>query len=573
MQERVKHEGVSFLTLTLPSLGADFEKSLALGQIEPDCFRSFKKRLKVPAFLQGFFALVFDIGTGGLLNEPSVEAIAAIRQISYSCKKVLLPCSDSRTWHAFENYIECERELSRPIDPTLTASFIEVSDALWRPVFGGKTFAECKQVPKHGPGSTADKLSGNAKYKFSSWHDRLEPYFPVLTTAFSNEGAYGTQEFEALKIVNEEQELPVKVITVPKTLKAPRIIAMEPCCMQYTQQAVSSYVIDQLESHQLTKGHVNFADQSINRRLAKRASLDGSYATLDLSAASDRVPLSLVSYMFDGDPDLWGAIESCRSRRAQLPSGDIYTLRKFASMGSALCFPIEAMYFYTLCVMALLRERDLPVTFLNVLDVSRDVYVYGDDIIVPTGEAEAVVSCLHKYYCKVGMSKSFWTGRFRESCGMDAYAGEEVTPTYIRQLRPRDRQDSAAIIGWVKTSNLFYQKGYWLTADHLIKAVEKIIGTLPIVSSESEALGKISFQRAVSINRWGLRYHRPEVRAWVARPAYRTDELDGNPALLKCLLELEQPSSLMARSKDRKHLSRSARHGAVKLKRRWTSPY
>jgi len=55
LRSRVEHEGLSFLTITLPALGKDFERSLASGRIEPTYFRSFGKYAKAPAFLRGFF--------------------------------------------------------------------------------------------------------------------------------------------------------------------------------------------------------------------------------------------------------------------------------------------------------------------------------------------------------------------------------------------------------------------------------------------------------------------------------------------------------------------------------------
>lgn len=257
-----------------------------------------------------------------------------------------------------------------------------------------------------------------------------------------------------------------------------------------------------------------------------------------------------------------------------MPDGSIQDLKKFASMGSALCFPVEAMYFYTICVAALLEKRNLSVTSPNVALVGRDVFVYGDDILVPTNESEAVMRALHKYYCKVNVHKSFVEGNFRESCGMDAYMGEEVTPTYVRQVRPHNRQDAKALVSWVATSNLFYRRGYWRTSALMLKVCESILGELPIVGDKCAGLGKVSYQRWVSSERFSRSYHVHEVKTWVASPVYRTDELNGYGALTKCLLSLEAKSdNTDIADSDEKHLARTARHGAVVLKRRWVRPY
>lgn len=60
LKSRFEDEGLSFLTITLPTFGKDFDLSLAQGGIDSTLFRSFKKRAKAPAFLQGFFSHIFD---------------------------------------------------------------------------------------------------------------------------------------------------------------------------------------------------------------------------------------------------------------------------------------------------------------------------------------------------------------------------------------------------------------------------------------------------------------------------------------------------------------------------------
>lgn len=584
---RVENEGISFLTITLPTFGKEFDMSLAAGQIEPGFFRSFKKRLKAPAFLSGFFAHVFD-ETGGILNEPSIEAIEGIREITYAFKKLEIACTPKRVREAIAKFTKTESVFQEPIDPDDFAYFRRVSHCIWSAVFSGEDVL-ARSIPKHGPGATAEGISGNAKYLMRKWHQRLEPYFPVLDHAFVNADARLTPEFEDVQLVEESEEQPVKVIPVPKTLKTPRIIAIEPVCMQYAQQALAEQIIKLLEVHPFTSGHVNFTDQSINRGLAMTSSADGKLATIDMSSASDLVPYEAAISMFDSNPDLRDAISACRSTRAQLPSGDTIPLSKFASMGSALCFPIEAMYFYTICVAALLKEHKLPVTYPAIRKTAGQVYVYGDDIIIPSDKSDVVTDTLHKYYCKVNVRKSFSTGKFRESCGMDAYGGEEVTPTYIRQLPPRSKRDSKSIVSWISTANLLYKKGYWKSSSWMFDHLERILGVLPLIGPDSAGLGKESFQRVVSIGRWGKRYQRPEVRTWTASPVYRRDEIGGQPALIKSLLGLERMEKsvlpennehgviakgmMKITPKDSRHLDRSARHGAVALKRRWVSPF
>jgi len=591
-EARVKEEGLSFLTITLPEMSKDLDRSLASGKIDSTAFRSFRKTGTIPALLQGMFSQLFDKRTGRLRNDvtpihcddqPTV--VEAIRQICRAFVKLEIPCAPERTQKAMEGFVSTERDLSEfTIDDEKVARFATVSRHLWDICLSG--FDPSELTPRHGPGTTADGKSGNRKYIWERWHERLEPYFPFLGSAYTISAAL-EEEFQKVTFCTEGEELPVKVTPVPKTQKGPRIIAIEPVAMQYAQQAVQKWLYSRIERSAMSGGHVNFTDQSINQRLALMSSENGLFATMDLSDASDRVPLSLVKTMIvaaiDDSSQLWEVIDACRSRYAKLPNQALVgPLKKFASMGSALCFPIEAMFFYTTCVDALLEDRGLPVTRRNVYTVSREVYVYGDDLIVPRTNATAVLKGLAQNNCRVNLNKSFWSGNFRESCGVDAFRGHEVTPVYVRRLHPENRRQHDVFISLVETRNAFYKKGYWKTARYLDKVVEAHLGELPYVGDGVSLLGKFTYLKerlAISHNvrfgnfasRWNAKYQRLEVKGWVPKPAYRTDELGGYAALMKSLLTLQTKDieSLVPEDSDPLHLERTARYGVATLKRRW----
>jgi len=507
--------------------------------------------------------------------------IEGVRQICLTFKKIRIECAPKRTQSALQQFIGTEllfKEFSVPSedDSSFTAvSFMLYSDLL-------RDFNVADLLCKHGPGATADKFAGNDKYRWRFWYERLEPYFPLIGNAYPMGIESDSEELDSITVVPVEQELPVKVVAVPKTLKSPRIIAIEPCCVQYAQQAIKDELVSRLEKHRFTHGHINFRDQVVNQRLAMKSSIDGRLATIDLSDASDRVPRHLALRMFDSNPDLRDAIDSCRSTMAQLPDGRLVgPLEKFASMGSALCFPVEAMYFYTICVVALLRAQNLPETARNIFEVSRMVYVYGDDLIVPSTYADAVFDHLQKYNCKVNSSKTFYCGSFRESCGVDAFGGYEVTPTYVTEQCPKNRQQASELISWVAAANHFYKKGYWSTAQSIFHKVEKVVGILPYVSEFSPLLGRNSFLSPSVVGFWNrkisrMRYHEDfhsfEIKGLVAEPVYRTDELEDYAALTKAFLRLESKPDILGSSFDdwcSLSLDRIALHGAVTLKLRW----
>jgi hypothetical protein len=601
IRSRVKDEGISFLTITLPQFCSDFERSLQNGFIASKDFRSFRKSLAIPAFMQGMLKHIFNRETGriydknnpynGVAESDIPTIVEAIRQICLVLKKVEIDCTPERTAAALDAFVSIEQSFD---DFQLPASEFEIFSrtcrVLWDPIISRFDFNNL--VPRHGPGATAEGISGNQKYRWQYWYDRLEPYFPLIGSAYPLGTPLDSEELGIVSIVSETDERPVKVTPVPKTLKGPRIIAIEPACMQYAQQGIRDELYKLIEHSKLTAGHVNFRDQTINQQLAIYASSTGRLATIDLSDASDRVPRELALEMFSVHPDLQAAVDACRSYSAKLPDGRLVSpLRKFASMGSALCFPVEAMYFYTICIVACLKKQNLPVTPRNVFKVSRGIHIYGDDIIVPSMYADIVLDHLQQYNCKVNSNKTFVSGSFRESCGVDAYDGVPVTPVYVRRMPPKDKRQYADILSWVATSNLFYLKGYWRTTLLMRKRIDKIVGPLPYVSENSPAIGYISFLGFQSVERWNKKLQRFEINALVPRPVYRTDKLEGYSALSKSLKALDRPikgdsrlgtTSVMkfltlrqfhefevALSRDVLHLEQFALHGAVVLKRRW----
>jgi len=597
IRSRVEKEGISFLTITLPSFAKEFDRSLAQGYIDSTMFRGFRKIGSIPAFLQGMTSRIFDRETGrlyeqdGLLDHNVATFIDGVRQICLAFKKVELDCAPERVTAAISSFAQTEYSFDEfRVSQELYDLFRSVSVVLWTSCLSGIQLDKLR--PRHGPGATSEGISGNQKFFWRRWYDRLEPYFPLFFNAYLL-SAVDSEEARIVEVVPPELEKPVKVTPVPKTLKGPRIIAIEPVCMQYAQQAIRHALYERIENSVLAGGHVNFSDQTVNQGIALSASRDGRLATIDLSEASDRVPYRLALSMFDVHPDLRDAVDACRSTHAQLPDGTIIgPLKKFASMGSALCFPVEAMYFYTICVGALLRIQNLPVTHENVRMVSRDVYVYGDDIVVPSKHAVAVLDYLQKYNCKVNTDKSFWNGKFRESCGVEAYGGEMVTPTYVRKPQPENRQQADRLVSWIETANLFQKKGYVRTSSHIYNVCERYLGVLPFVSEDSPGLGRVTCRSyEITRERYNVELQRYEVKCWTTEPVYRADELDGHAALMKCLsglegrnppdyisrvpihiLERESRSRLinnLVSPTDPLHLKRSARHGVVALKRRW----
>lgn len=568
ISRRVENEGFSFLTITLPAFGQDFERSLDSGYLRADLFRGFK-RLRgtpCPALLSGLMGLVFDAKTGMLLDHPSIDAIFYIRQLCYMFKKVLLPCTENRIEAAYARFIQCEQEVLSDLDELgdeRLNTFRHLSNILWSSTLGpvNRKVIGRELLPKHGPGATAERISGNRKYDLVTWHERLEPFFPASDFAIPNFGF--AEQLERMDFFEPGQEPPVRVITVPKTLKTPRIIAIEPVCMQYTQQALLEPIVAALESARLTAGHLNFTDQTVNQRLALASSKSTRLATIDMKDASDRVSCSLVYEMLSCVPDLRDAVMACRSTSAAVPGKGVVPLAKFASMGSALCFPIESMVFYAICILGMAKGQACQISTNSVFRLSRGVHVYGDDIIVPVDMVPFVVSELEAFGLKVNQHKSFWTGKFRESCGVDAYDGVQVTPVYVRRLLPTSRRDVPEMLSAISLRNQLYKAGMWKTCQWLTDYVGRY-APLPIVSETSPIHGLHSFVFEPESQRMCKNLHKPLAFGISTSVRHRRSQVDGPGALLKVFLKR---GSLPIH--DAKHLERHGRPESVNIKLRW----
>jgi len=569
---RVEHEGLSFLTITLPSFGKDFQESLDQGLVSSKSFLSFRKTGScLPSFLRGFTRLVFDSGTGTLLDDPDIEAIIAIRQLTLMFGKMLLPCTPEREAKAMAEYVQCDKEVNYA-DSILPDSDLSEFGRVGRLLFG-PLFTEVDRdiyngdiVPKHGPGATAEKLTSNGKYSTKYWTARLEKVFHVGDFLYPN-SRFISDCYDEVDFLEPGSEMPSRVVSVPKTLKTPRIIAIEPSSVQYVQQGILESITRHTRSSFLNE-FIGSDSQEPNQLLAQEGSISGSLATLDLSEASDRVSLKLVTELLARNHLSRDAIMACRSERASVPGNGIISLSKFASMGSALCFPIEAMVFLTIIFLAI--EKEQGYRFSKQSDFTRflgEVRVYGDDIIVPVDYVHTVVDQLEHFGARVGHPKSFWIGRFRESCGKEYFDGHDVSIVKVRNVFPSHRQQVAETESLVSLRNQLYFAGCWGAAAWLDVRIGKVLKYFPNVHPHSSALGRNSFL-GYDTEKEHEYLHAPLVKAHVVSSVSPRDHLDGPGAMLKYFLKRGLEPHV-----DGRHLERAGRPRTVRIKTRWVSPF
>jgi hypothetical protein len=303
--------------------------------------------------------------------------------------------------------------------------------------------------------------------------------------------------------------------------------------VQYLQQGVAGAIKQEVDKSFLYD-FISTEFQEPNQLLAREGSITGALATLDLSEASDRISWSLVEELVRPYPDLYDAVAATRSTRADVPGHGIITLAKYASMGSALCFPIETMVFFIVCLEGIQDAYGIRFASWNDIKSFRGrVRVYGDDIIVPADAAIHVQNALVRYGFKVNRNKSFWTGKFRESCGKEYYDGHDVSVVKMRRLVPTSREHVSELVSLVAFRNLAYKAGLWKTVRYVDSLIEAII-PFPAVSDSSSILGRHTFL-PVSGERVGGRYQRPLVRGATVRYKFRSSRIDDMPALMKTL--------------------------------------
>jgi hypothetical protein len=212
-------------------------------------------------------------------------------------------------------------------------------------------------------------------------------------------------------------------------------------------------------------------------------------------------------------PPRWvKALEACRSESTVLTDGREVKLNKFAPMGSSCCFPVEALIFWSACVASQRRIERYPQKALKGNE-HFEVYVYGDDIIVPALYYAATVEDLQRVGLKVNLSKSFSEGPFRESCGGEYYYGVDVTPVRVR--KPFRSQGSGLATN-ADLANEFVSKFGYEQSKCLIDIIEETQGYVFPRSSMPHSISVVADPRASNDvlfrRRWNKKRQRYEHR-------------------------------------------------------------
>jgi hypothetical protein len=293
--------------------------------------------------------------------------------------------------------------------------------------------------------------------------------------------------------------------TVPKDANKDRGICVEPGVNVFLQLGVGRHIRVCLRriGIDLDEG------QPVHALMACEGSLSGDYSTIDLSSASDTVCTNLVRLLLP--PEWFEVLDALRSRRTWF-EGNWHFNQKFSSMGNGFTFELETLIFYAISKEACGGRA------------TGDLWVYGDDIIVPTIYFQEVISALRYFGFTPNPRKSFGSGYFRESCGGDYFNGVDVRPFYLKELPSEPHEWIAFHNGLVRTFESVKNRRRLTkrARDYIIgripRSIRSCIGDsrLGDLVLESEASPTVRFIAD------GTGSEVPHVRAWVPYPKYRS---------------------------------------------------
>lgn len=350
--------------------------------------------------------------------------------------------------------------------------------------------------PKFGPGKVAERgVSGVISKSNNLFYDRkLDRAF--FKGHFANYGLSEGLGFSVERIIPDPEtwkrarSVSGRVSRkkfVAKDVSKSRTICMEPNSYMFFQQCVASSLTRTLRKS-CARRFIDIGDQSRNRDLARYGSHSGELDTIDLSSASDSVSVELVRAIFPRKALYY--LLATRTSKVRTIIGTIVDVKKFAPMGSALCFPVQCVVFTSVVIYAaMLRASGLPVGASLpkdspwLTDVPKSVRrlfrrtpgprgvtgsalfepaaIYGDDICVDGSLTQYVTHLLSSLGFSVNIGKSF-TGScaFRESCGGYYHDGEDVTPLRFRVKRYWGKIGPKSVASMIACANLAGDKHY-----------------------------------------------------------------------------------------------------------------
>jgi hypothetical protein len=566
----VKARGIRVFLVDLPAVGKHLDRCLSNGVYNLPSLPLTKRRngrVLTPKFLGGLYLHIFD-QDGRLKEDVDIQAIFFFRQLTLFAKKYNIDCPEHTTLLAVEEMYACDLSLPEPSkfwsDDQIPVSEAGFSGFRKNPRLADLLSGEdhllltnldmvSKLVSlslgpyrpsewrfKHGPGAVSERVGKFDKYNWSNWSARLESEFPIADFGYHSYSSWarGVSTNDVSEIIPDS-----RLVAVPKSFAGPRLIAAEPSEHMWCQQSLLGYMSSRVRTSFLGK-FIKFDDQSRNQRLCLEGSIEGTLSTIDLSMASDCVTPDAVGNLFRHRPDVLRALRATRtpalSQQLNNKLSERLVLKKFSTMGNAYTFPVESILFCSIALAATLTSRQLLATEENIDALSEEVSVFGDDIIVPKDSRESVCRLLEALCFKVNVQKSFWSGNFRESCGVDAFRGHNVTPVYYRQFYDGTPRGLSSVVA---VRNRYYGKYLLNTASYLESTLPRHLANVATTSGAFGLTVRGKLCNESLKTRYNKQLHRMELLSLQVVTRNKKEKTDGDSALHQYFTERPAPTT------------------------------
>jgi hypothetical protein len=491
---RIKNEGFTFITHTLPILMTGLLNLLEHGTV------SFPQlKLQRGTNYPQCFRRMFEIVMNEHNYNASVQATAMdlIYNISTAFKKLRGRPNMDNHQQQYDDFVKVDSDLGKISEEFLTSPEIEpIMSSIatqWGVFASGLSLDDLECVPRPGPGATVGNLPKHARYSPSVLYKSLNDVFPYEDWFYSHPWDVCQESRSFLQLSKAAVSQPhSEYLLVPKTFLKWRGICKEANEVQFLQQALRRQLYARIENH-LSKG-IPIRNQEVHQELALTASENREKATIDESEASDRIARLLVWHMTQLTPDYRDALMAVSTKYVKPPkwanTTELLETKKFAPMGSAVCFPIMSLVHYFLIkAIILVHCPDRSIKVLTGL--CNQVSVYGDDIVLPSSMIDLVYEWLPKFGMKINQTKSFAKSFFRESCGCHAYKGMDITPVYIKytNFSSTDASDAKTLASLLAAESTLHNRGKTRTAKFLRDHIETKWRNLPYVSNVTPLVG------------------------------------------------------------------------------------
>lgn len=485
----------------------------------------------------------------------------ALRQLLLFCYKAEVDYTDAQLDSAYRQFTDTNRE-TEEFGLSLTRQSPRLLNSARRLCQSVLYKVRPKEIiPKHGPGA-----STTPKQQWTKLFTAVEEVYPFSDYYATHDCGVATDQMDDLEHCASAQ---AKVTAVPKDSRGPRLICVHPAELIWVQEGLwleLERAISLTRSYECwPRGHIRFYDQDPNGLIALLSSRSGIYATLDLKEASDRISDVLVRRLFG---DYYKAFGCCRAQKYVLPTQEVGGLSCYAPMGNATTFPVQSLVFWAICVSSLVDQG-----YKN----PNRVFVFGDDLIIPSEAAENVVNDLESFGLRVNRTKSFWRGAFRESCGVDAYNGVNVTPLrWKTRLIPKTLEDMQAlsdlamrlrIAGYENAAGSLYGSLRRMLKKHTFRLVRgKAVWSKLFLTNNPDHGGIAEYTTMESLV-WPNAYWHKDYQYFVS-PIIRIESIEAKP--LCCHRNDVLESLCMLEHTARSHVPSRLAPRRVRLKRGWT---